>query len=63
MDLSDETLPIIGLGYVGLPLPVEFGRRRPVSGFDVNLKAKELHFSIDAVSSSTPHVLCNQIRS
>lgn len=36
MDLQDKTLAIIGLGYVGLPLAVEFGKRRPVIGFDVN---------------------------
>ncbi len=36
MDLSDKTLAIIGLGYVGLPLAVEFGKHRPVIGFDVN---------------------------
>ncbi|OOY04247.1 Vi polysaccharide biosynthesis UDP-N-acetylglucosamine C-6 dehydrogenase TviB [Thioclava sp. F28-4] len=28
-------LAIIGLGYVGLPLAVEFGKQRPVIGFDV----------------------------
>jgi len=27
---------IIGLGYVGLPLAVEFGKIRPVIGFDIN---------------------------
>ena len=27
---------IIGLGYVGLPLAVEFGKKRPVIGFDIN---------------------------
>ena len=27
---------IIGMGYVGLPLAVEFGRMRPVLGFDIN---------------------------
>ena len=27
------TLAIIGLGYVGLPLAVEFGKQRPVLGF------------------------------
>lgn len=36
MDLSDRTLAIIGLGYVGLPLAVEFGKRRSVIGFDIN---------------------------
>jgi len=35
MNLSDETIAIIGLGYVGLPLAVEFGKRRPVVGFDI----------------------------
>ncbi|MCG5495457.1 nucleotide sugar dehydrogenase [Ectothiorhodospira variabilis] len=30
------TIAIIGLGYVGLPLAVEFARRRPVVGFDIN---------------------------
>jgi len=29
-------LAIIGLGYVGLPLAVEFGRKRSVVGFDIN---------------------------
>lgn len=29
-------LAIIGLGYVGLPLAVEFGKYRPTLGFDVN---------------------------
>src|SRR6478672_10269342 len=32
----DTTLAIIGLGYVGLPLAVEFGKKRPVIGFDIN---------------------------
>jgi UDP-N-acetyl-D-galactosamine dehydrogenase len=30
------SLAIIGLGYVGLPLAVEFGKRRPVIGYDIN---------------------------
>lgn len=30
------TLAIIGLGYVGLPLAVSFGKRLPVLGFDIN---------------------------
>lgn len=29
---------IIGLGYVGLPLAVEFGKKRKVTGFDINVK-------------------------
>lgn len=34
---SDSTLAIIGLGYVGLPLAVEFGKHRPTIGFDINV--------------------------
>ena len=37
-DLSNVKLAIIGLGYVGLPLAVEFGKIRSVLGFDINLK-------------------------
>ena len=31
-----KTIAVIGLGYVGLPLAVEFGKSRPVIGFDIN---------------------------
>lgn len=34
--LEDVKLAIIGLGYVGLPLAVEFGKLRSVVGFDIN---------------------------
>jgi UDP-N-acetyl-D-galactosamine dehydrogenase len=34
--LDDVDLAVIGLGYVGLPLAAEFGKRRRVTGFDVN---------------------------
>ena len=37
-DLSKVKLAIIGLGYVGLPLAVEFGKIRSVLGFDINSK-------------------------
>jgi UDP-N-acetyl-D-galactosamine dehydrogenase len=35
MNLNDRTIAVIGLGYVGLPLAVEFGKKRPVIGFDI----------------------------
>lgn len=38
MDLNDKKIAIIGLGYVGLPLAVEFGKTRDVVGFDLNLE-------------------------
>jgi UDP-N-acetyl-D-galactosamine dehydrogenase len=36
MKLEELKLAVVGLGYVGLPLAVEFGRIRPVVGFDIN---------------------------
>lgn len=36
--LNTLNLAIIGLGYVGLPLAVEFGKKRHVVGFDINAK-------------------------
>ena len=37
-DLSKIKIAVIGLGYVGLPLAVEFGKKLPVVGFDINTK-------------------------
>ncbi len=34
--LDELRLAVIGLGYVGLPLAVEFGKLRPVVGFDIS---------------------------
>ena len=34
-DLKNIRIGIVGLGYVGLPLAVEFGRKYPTVGFDV----------------------------
>ena len=36
VDLTTVRLGVIGLGYVGLPLAVEFGKHLPVIGFDLN---------------------------
>jgi len=36
--MSNIKLAIVGLGYVGLPLAVEFGKKRPVTGFDINAR-------------------------
>jgi UDP-N-acetyl-D-galactosamine dehydrogenase len=35
-DLAAARPAIVGLGYVGLPLAVEFGKRYPTVGFDIN---------------------------
>ncbi len=36
MNLKEKQIAIIGLGYVGLPLAVEFGKKYRVLGFDIN---------------------------
>ena len=36
IDSRNARLAVIGLGYVGLPLAVEFGKQFPVTGFDMN---------------------------
>ena len=36
MNLSDKKIAVIGLGYVGLPLAIEFGKKYQVLGFDID---------------------------
>src|SRR5690606_27749595 len=36
LEIQDVKLAVVGLGYVGLPLAVEFGKKRSVLGFDIN---------------------------
>ena len=36
MTIKKNTIAVIGLGYVGLPLAIEFGKKRKVIGFDLN---------------------------
>ena len=36
LDIKNIEIAVIGLGYVGLPLAVEFGKQLPVVGFDIN---------------------------
>ncbi|MFA5353983.1 MAG: nucleotide sugar dehydrogenase, partial [Thermodesulfovibrionales bacterium] len=38
LKLGKVKLAVVGLGYVGLPLAVEFGKKRSVVGFDINPK-------------------------
>ncbi|MDH3441079.1 MAG: Vi polysaccharide biosynthesis UDP-N-acetylglucosamine C-6 dehydrogenase TviB, partial [Gammaproteobacteria bacterium] len=35
-DIKNLRIGIVGLGYVGLPLAVEFGKKYPTVGFDIN---------------------------
>lgn len=53
-------LAIIGLGYVGLPLAVEFGKQRRVLGFDVNLnRIAELQSGQDSTLEVSPAELAH----
>lgn len=52
--LADTKIAIIGLGYVGLPLAIEFGRKYAVLGFDINsLRITELKQGIDRTLESS----------
>ena len=50
-ELANLKIAIIGLGYVGLPLAVEFGKKVPVVGFDIHQKR------IDELRSGRDHTL------
>ena len=48
MSNSKKPIAVIGLGYVGLPLAVEFGKTRAVTGFDINeTRIAELREGVD----------------
>jgi UDP-N-acetyl-D-galactosamine dehydrogenase len=49
MNLNDKKIAIIGLGYVGLPLAVEFGKKFKTIGFDINInRIEELNAGVDS---------------
>ena len=59
MDIKHIKLAIIGLGYVGLPLAVEFGRTRFVVGFDINqLRVEKVMACNDFTLDTTSGQLC-----
>lgn len=48
MDVNNATIAVIGLGYVGLPLAVEFGKIKSTIGFDINsARIMELKAGVD----------------
>ena len=48
LNINNIKIAVIGLGYVGLPLAVEFGKKHPVIGFDINQnRINELKSGID----------------
>ncbi|MDO3668698.1 Vi polysaccharide biosynthesis UDP-N-acetylglucosamine C-6 dehydrogenase TviB [Acinetobacter baumannii] len=59
--LEQLRIAIIGLGYVGLPLAVEFGKHKPTIGFDINenriLELKNGHdHTLEVSSDELKHV-------
>jgi len=58
--MSNKRIALIGLGYVGLPLAVEFGKQREVIGFDINhTRIDELKDGIDSTLETTEQELKN----
>jgi len=56
--IEDLAVAVIGLGYVGLPLAVEFGKRRSVVGFDINPgRIKQLRQGEDLTLETNPEEL------
>jgi len=60
MNLKNKSIAIIGLGYVGLPLAVEFGKVCPVIGFDINSqRIAELQGGQDHTLECSPEELAH----
>ena len=57
--MNDLKIGIIGLGYVGLPLAVEFAKKYPVVGFDIN---KDRIFELKDGNDHTLEVDSNSLK-
>lgn len=54
MKTEDINLSVIGLGYVGLPLAVEFGKKRDIIGYDLDeTRISDLRDNIDVTNETT----------
>ena len=54
----NKKIAIIGLGYVGLPLAVEFGKKYSTIGFDINRRRiKQLKQGIDLTEETSKKIL------
>ena len=61
--VQDTRIGIIGLGYVGLPLAVEFGKRYPTTGFDIKAaRIAELKSGKDSTLETTTEELASAKR-
>lgn len=60
MIMNEPTIAVIGLGYVGLPLAVEFGKKRKVIGFDIDpVRIAELSSGYDQTQEVETHELAS----
>ena len=58
--MKNKKIALVGLGYVGLPLAVEFGKKRAVVGFDINQsRVDDLKNNIDSTLETTEQELKN----
>lgn len=58
MNINEVNIAVIGQGYVGLPLAIEFGKKYPTIGFDINqARIDELKKGIDYTNEATPEQL------
>ena len=58
MNLGNVKIAVIGQGYVGLPLAIEFGKKYPTIGFDVNEgRIDELKKGFDHTNEASPEQL------
>lgn len=60
MELKDCKIAVIGLGYVGLPLLIEFGKKYPCVGFDIQRRRiDELKSGQDSTNELSPEELAS----
>ena len=58
MNLENVHIAVIGQGYVGLPLAIEFGKKYPTIGFDINLsRIDDLKKGVDHTNETSPQQL------
>jgi len=58
MNLDKVKIAVIGQGYVGLPLAIEFGKKYPTLGFDINqARINELKKGVDHTNEASPEQL------
>ncbi|MGB5621474.1 MAG: Vi polysaccharide biosynthesis UDP-N-acetylglucosamine C-6 dehydrogenase TviB [Gammaproteobacteria bacterium] len=63
LKLDQARIGVIGLGYVGLPLAVSFGRTIPTVGFDINrARVEELRAGTDGTLETSPEELAAAVR-